>query len=326
MKKDPVYDSEGYDGNGYHRDTGVDRQGFNRDGFNVAGFDRDGNKVTDFARLERDRLHAPAPRPAGFLDLDDENFEETAMIMFISEREAGIVHETDNFEDLLAIRFPGFHGGNQFRGRGGARGRGRGAVQGGWAAPANNAFAGGLGRGRGGVRGGARGGRGGFFRGGNRGGHAAPPHFGDHENRDDDNDLIGDDNSDPNVENGGLDADHVNVGLGWAAAEEDIHNDTNNESHLDAEADSDGPQAPTAAQIQCQHNWDLANPGNLCRACTLTCEEYAMVCTTCNVESCGDCSQNFAGNALLNWPGAGVVGGAEGEDQNDAGPADAGEW
>lgn len=84
----------------------------------MAGFDRDGNRVADFARLERDRLHAPAPRPAGFLDLDDENFEETAMIMFISEREAGVVHETDNLEDLLAIRFPGFRGGHHAHGGG----------------------------------------------------------------------------------------------------------------------------------------------------------------------------------------------------------------
>lgn len=110
---DPEYDNEGYDLQfGLHRDTGLDREGFSRDGFNVAGFDREGNKVTDFARLERDRLHAPAPRPAGFLDVDDENLEETAILLFIQEREAGVVHETDNLEELLALRFPGFRANN----------------------------------------------------------------------------------------------------------------------------------------------------------------------------------------------------------------------
>ncbi|TLD35863.1 hypothetical protein E2P81_ATG02166 [Venturia nashicola] len=337
---DPVYDSEGYDENGFHRDTGVDRLGFNRDGFDVAGFDRDGNKVTDFARRERDRPHAPAPRPAGFLDLNDENFEEAAMIIFISERETGRIHETDNFEDLLAIRFPGFNGGHHAHG--GGRGRGRGGFRGG--------------RGRGG-RGGGWGGQ---FHGddeevededdfdqvppppivdtqagdGNWGDQWAPPAVAanndgwgeveaDNEQAEPNHDALGhggdfdgqfgggiEIDPDQNVQNDDLDAE---AGLGWADARTDANAVAlDNEADLDTENNSDGPQPPTAAQIQCQHHWDLANPGNLCKACTLTCEEYAMVCTTCNVEACGDCAPNFAGNALLNWPGADVVGEVEG--------------
>ncbi|KAE9976671.1 hypothetical protein EG328_002456 [Venturia inaequalis] len=272
---DPIYDSKGYDENGFHRDTGVDRQGFNRDGFNVAGFDREGNKVTDFARLERDRLHAPAPRPAGFLDLDEENFEETAMVMFISEREAGIVHETDNFEELLAIRFPGFR----------------------------------------------------------RVHHAHDDEEDEDEDEDDDNDgqVEDNDNHDEDEDGwaddlgqGNINNDEVdqagglaNLGHAPAAMVVDTGVDEqDDEAGLDAEADSNQPQPPTATQIQCQHNWDLTNPGNICKACNWVCEDYAMVCTTCNVEACGECAQNFAGNVTLNWPGADIVGGVEGGDQN----------
>jgi hypothetical protein len=102
--------------------------------------------------------------------------------------------------------------------------------------------------------------------------------------------------------------------------------------------EAEGPQPPTGPQINCQHNWDLAAPGNPCKSCTLNCEDYAMVCTVCLVEACGECCQNFAANVQLNWPGAGEKhfgGGDEvGRDQEELDQpvdgneivASAGEW
>jgi hypothetical protein len=358
----------------------------------VAGFDRNGNKVADFARLERDRLHAPAPRPAGFLDLNDENFEETAILLFIQEREAGIIHETDNFEDLLTLRFPGFRGGDLARGGGRGRGRGRAGTHHGWARDDGQedrevvefrVFNPGLrGRGRGHGRFGA-----------NRGGHveAVQGHQvqpADHHHQDDNNnhgeganlraepggwgnnhdqedtdhgeepdqiEAFGDLNPvapavldpDPNADDElvpfdgqggqmeepndmqasdneqnafenrtmpGLDAHGAFDVMGDIPDDNHILDDTqagnavlgagNAESGVDNE-----PQAPTAAQIHCQHNWDLAAPGNPCKACTLTCEDHAMICTTCSVKACGECCQNFAANVQLNWPSASEDGG-----------------
>ncbi|QDS69040.1 hypothetical protein FKW77_009727 [Venturia effusa] len=369
---DPVYDEEGYDENGYHRDTGVDRQGYNRDGFNVAGFDREGNKVTDFARLERDRLHAPAFRPAGFLDLDDEFFEETAMILFISEREAGIVHETDDFEQLLAIRFPGFRGGGLTQEDaenwahnddgldappvedGGAWGHNDGR----WEAPAvnnggaedfideaagdwdhlpviievegellGNAFAD-LDEGATGEDDAVEG----------ETPDGLPAFLHDQGEFDAGFEAGVDQNMEDGPNGGVLHRDgeaaanetfEEQGGWGRGSTEEGIDPDTDVPGNHDLapEVDSGGPQAPTAAQIQCQHNWDLAQPGNLCKACTLTCEEYAQVCTICSVEACGECAHDFAGNTLLNWPGADVVGQVQGEDQNiEAALEPAGSW
>lgn len=275
--------------------------------------------MTDFGRLERDRLHAPAPRPAGFLDLDDENFEENAMLLFIQEREAGVVHETDNFEDLIALRFPGFR-------------------------QDHHAHQGGRRRGRAGV---------GRFR-GNRGGHAEAPgnwgheealdhndneiENGEHEIENDngpqedhawhemnDVDEMGepegfrseeiqdefDSNLGPPVLN--LDPDEMAVTDGqnfWVARAEGTFA---NDAELDNDSDDsiENPEAPTADQIHCEHNWDVAAPGNLCKACTLVCEEHAMLCTICSVEVCEECSQDFVGNALLNWPGARDVAGGD---------------
>lgn len=46
---DPVYDGEGYDDKGFHRDSGFDREGFTRGGYNIRGLDRRGQRVKGFA-------------------------------------------------------------------------------------------------------------------------------------------------------------------------------------------------------------------------------------------------------------------------------------
>lgn len=53
---DPVYDKDGYSEQGFHRDTGFDREGFTRAGYNIRGLTRAGERVAGFAE-RKPRTH-----------------------------------------------------------------------------------------------------------------------------------------------------------------------------------------------------------------------------------------------------------------------------
>jgi hypothetical protein len=329
LYNEPEYDADGYSTTrGLHRDTGLDREGFNGRGVNIRGLNRWGQRVPNFAYVDRNRfVNGAANRPQGLLDINEEDFREAAMLQLIQEVENGLVLQSDDLEHEIERHFGviqqqnfnihGNHHNNHHHGHGdqqwGDDNDGADDNDGGWGNDQN---------GRGDDQ--------------DQGGWEDHGDFDDLDNADI---LVADDDDERQFENDALDGAQQPVDDGWGGiqqgaelqgdadlvnmleqanllenvgeprnndhANEHIVNrpetaDANGDNEIDDERDPPIPQS-----LVCQHNWDvMADAFIVCEACGQYDADanFCFFCSICQTFACVECYTDFAAMARIYFP------------------------